>query len=72
MIPAMQNKGWLREGADADIVVFDPATVADRATVANPAEASAGFDVVLVGGTRVVDHGRLVPGAVPGMSLRSR
>jgi len=51
--PAMARKGRLQRGADADVVVFDPATVADRATVADPSQESAGIDWVLVAGTAV-------------------
>ena len=51
MIPAMARKGRLQRGADADIVVFDPDTIADRATVADPGQASVGIDWVLVEGT---------------------
>ncbi|MBI2710697.1 MAG: amidohydrolase family protein [Actinobacteria bacterium] len=52
-VPALRRKGRLQRGADADITVFDPATVLDRSTVANPAQASQGIDYVLIGGTVV-------------------
>lgn len=48
--PALTRKGRLQRGADADICVFDPATVADTSTVADPAQYSAGIDWVLVAG----------------------
>jgi N-acyl-D-aspartate/D-glutamate deacylase len=48
--PALRRKGRLRVGADADIVVFDPATVRDHATVERPNQFSTGFAYVLVGG----------------------
>ena len=48
--PAMARKGRLQRGADADIVVFDPATVADRSTVAEPARKAVGIEWVLVDG----------------------
>lgn len=51
--PVMARKGRLQRGADADVVVFDPATVADRSTVENPAQESVGIDWVLVAGTVV-------------------
>src|SRR5262249_19140105 len=51
---AARKKGRLQEGADADIVVFDPATVTDRATYESPAEFSVGMRHVLVSGTPVV------------------
>lgn len=49
-VPALRRKGRLQVGADADIVVFDPATVRDRATVERPNSFSAGIDYVLVAG----------------------
>ena len=48
--PALLRKGRLGIGADADITVFDPATVIDRSTIANPAQESAGIQWVLVEG----------------------
>ena len=66
----MKNKGRIEVGADADITVFDPATVTDKATFENPAQYSEGIDYVLVGGTPVVSRGRLVDGVFPGRGLR--
>jgi N-acyl-D-amino-acid deacylase len=54
-----QDRGQLREGAAADIVIFDPEQVADRATFINPHQYSAGFDYVLVNGRIAVDEGKL-------------
>ena len=54
---AAARKGRLQVGADADIAVFDLATVADRATYAAPALPAAGFKHVLVNGTPVVRDG---------------
>jgi len=53
--PAMRRKGRLEVGADADIVVFDPATVRDRATVEHPELASEGIAWVVVGGRVALD-----------------
>ncbi len=69
-VPAMRAKGRLRVGADADVVVFDPRTVIDRATYADPAEPSEGFRYVLVGGTPVVREGAVVDGVYPGRAIR--
>jgi dihydroorotase len=71
-VPAMKNKGRLAVGADADITVFDPATVIDRATFAQPTTPSAGIPHVIVNGVFVVRDGQLVPGAAPGRAIRSR
>ena len=67
--PAARAKGRLQEGADADIVVFDPATVSDRSTYQHPMEPSIGMKYVLVNGIPVVDGGRLVDGVFPGKAL---
>lgn len=64
-------KGRLQEGADADIVVFDPQTVSDRSTYQHPMEPSVGIQYVLVGGTAVVDKGKAVEGVFPGKALVS-
>jgi dihydroorotase len=48
--PVMARKGRLQRGADADVVVFDPATVSDRSTVAEPARKAVGIEWVLVEG----------------------
>jgi hypothetical protein len=67
--PAARFKGRLQPGADADIVVFDPQTITDRATFQNPKEPSVGVRYVLVGGTVVVDSGKIVPDVYPGQAL---
>jgi N-acyl-D-aspartate/D-glutamate deacylase len=68
---AARRKGRIQEGADADIVVFDPATVSDRATYERPTERSTGMRYVLVNGVLVIDKGALVSGVLPGRSIVS-
>ncbi len=70
-VPAMRSKGRIREGADADLTVFNPATVIDRATYENPTAPSDGIPFVLVGGTVVVEDGQLVAGVRPGTAIRA-
>ena len=67
--PAARQKGRLQEGADADIVVFDAATISDRATFEKPMEPSVGVRYLVVGGTVVVDEGKIVPDLFPGRAL---
>jgi dihydroorotase-like cyclic amidohydrolase len=67
--PAARQKGRLQEGADADIVVFDANTIADRATFEKPMEPSVGVRYLIVGGTVVVDEGKIVPDVFPGRAL---
>ena len=66
---AARRKGRLQEGADADIVVFDPAVVADRASYAAPREPSVGMKYVIVGGTVVIDQGKLIADVFLGKPL---
>ena len=68
--PIMRRKGRLSAGADADITVFDADRVRERATYAQPAHESEGFDYVVVNGTVVVDGGKLVPDATAGRAIR--
>lgn len=68
--PAMRSKGRIRIGADADITVFDPATVLDQATYREPLLPSRGIIHVLVGGVPVVRGGVLDTTATPGRAIR--
>jgi N-acyl-D-aspartate/D-glutamate deacylase len=67
--PAARRKGRLQEGADADIVIFDPQTISDRSTFEKPMEPSVGVHYLLVGGTPLIDEGKLVPDVFPGRAL---
>jgi len=70
-VPAMRQKGRLRVGADADITIFDPATVVDRSTYREPSLAPVGIQHVLVNGVSVVANGRAVEGVAPGKAIRA-
>jgi N-acyl-D-aspartate/D-glutamate deacylase len=67
--PNAHRKGRMQEGADADIVVFDPQTITDRSTFEKPMEPSTGMHYVLVGGTVLIDDGKLVSDVYPGKPL---
>ncbi len=71
LAPVFRNKGRLRIGADADISIFDPATVTDRSTYQQPATPSVGFRYVLVNGVPVVRDGAIVDGVFPGRGQRA-
>jgi len=63
------DRGVLKAGMWADIVIFDPATIRDLATFDNPNQLSEGMDYVLVNGVPVIDQ-RKMTGAKPGKVLR--
>ncbi len=67
--PAARLKGRLQEGADADVVIFDPQTITDRATYQHPIEPSLGVEYLLVGGVVLVDKGKLLEGVFPGKAI---
>jgi N-acyl-D-aspartate/D-glutamate deacylase len=69
--PVFKDKGRIRVGADADITVFDPPRVIDRATYEKPEQSSAGIQFVLVNGVPVVKDGQLVEGVFPGRGARA-
>jgi len=68
--PAMRRKGILAPGADADLVVLDPATITDNASVADPVRPSSGVRHLIVGGTFVIRDGSLDMDAYPGRPVR--
>ncbi|MBV9952693.1 MAG: amidohydrolase family protein [Acidimicrobiia bacterium] len=70
-VPAMRRKGRVQVGSDADIVVFDAATVTDQATYLASTRPSSGIAHVLVDGTFVVRGGHLVEDALPGRPIRA-
>ncbi len=74
LLPAMRvnlpGKGRLKPGADADLAVFDPAKVIDKATYENPAQYSEGIPYVIVNGVPVVRDGKLLTDIYPGRGVR--
>lgn len=65
----LSDRGVVAAGRKADLVVFDPATIADRGTPADPSQAPVGIDVVVVNGQIVLNHG-VETAARPGLALR--
>lgn len=70
--PQMRTKGRVQVGADADIVVFDLATIEDRATFVAPAQLSVGVRHLVVNGTPVIRDGARQGDARPGRAVRRR
>ncbi len=65
----LTDRGVLKEGMAADVVVFDPATITDKSTYENPNQLPVGMDYVLVNGVPVLADGKMT-GARPGKVLR--
>lgn len=68
---AARRKGRLQPGADADIVVFDPQVIEDKATYRATRAPSTGVRYLLVAGIIVVDQGRITDGVAPGQPFTS-
>jgi N-acyl-D-aspartate/D-glutamate deacylase len=69
--PMFRQKGRIRVSADADITVFNPETVKDKATFDEPLQFSEGIRFVLLNGVAVVTNGQLVDGVFPGRAARA-
>jgi dihydroorotase/N-acyl-D-amino-acid deacylase len=65
----LADRGVLKKGMWADIVIFDPATIRDRATFENPNQLSEGMQYVLVNGVPVIENGKQTD-ALPGRVVR--
>jgi N-acyl-D-aspartate/D-glutamate deacylase len=72
MLPDMKKKGRLQRGADADLTVFDPDAIIDRATIETPSAMPTGISHVFVEGQRVMINGVLQRETMPGRGLRSK
>jgi len=66
---SLKQRGWLKPGYYADVVVFDPATIQDHATFEKPKQLATGVDDVFVNGVQVLKNGRHT-GAKPGRVVR--
>jgi N-acyl-D-glutamate deacylase len=69
-VPQMKKKGRIQIGMDADIVVFDPATIRDVGTYEEPNQPAEGVQSLLVNGELVVADGKLISDAAPGQPIR--
>ncbi len=65
----IKDRGLVREGLYADLVIFDPETIIDRATYQKPHQYSVGIEYVIVNGQVVLDRGRFT-NARPGRVIR--
>lgn len=71
----LTDRGIIRDGAFADLVIFDAETVSDRAACENPRETSTGIEWVLVNGNPIIEHGTPIDQPsedLPGRALRFR
>lgn len=69
-VPQMKNKGRIQTGADADIVVFDLDTIADKGTFSEPNQPAVGVHYLFVNGAPVIEKGALLTGSSPGQAIR--
>lgn len=70
-VPSMKNKGRIRLGADADLVIFDAKQVSDKSTYDQPAQYAEGVRYVLVNGVLAVKDGQLQSETYPGRPVRA-
>jgi N-acyl-D-glutamate deacylase len=69
-VSQMARKGRVQEGSDADLTIFDPATVVDNATMKDGGLPSTGIPHVVVNGTIVVKDSEVLRGVYPGKPIR--
>ncbi len=67
--PSMRFKGRMQVGADADITIFDPNTIIDKATFEKGLEFSAGIEYVMVNGSFILKNGKTVANIFPGQAV---
>ena len=71
-IMGIKNRGRIRKGDYADIVLFDLDSIGTKANFYTPAVHPAGIDTVLINGAKVVSKGRFIKGSMPGMFIRGK
>jgi N-acyl-D-aspartate/D-glutamate deacylase len=69
-VPRMKKKGRLQQGSDADITIFDPQQIRERATYKEPALHSEGVHFVVVNGKLILNKGQVASSIAPGQWLR--
>jgi N-acyl-D-aspartate/D-glutamate deacylase len=69
--PVFSRKGRIQKSMDADITIFDPATITSNATYQDPYQEASGITHVIVNGKRIISDGKLVMGSYPGKRLLS-
>ncbi len=70
--PIMKIKGRLQKGASADITIFDPNTIIDKASFENGLEFSEGVEYVIVNGKLLLKNGKIIPNTFPGEGIHGR
>ena len=68
--PAMKKKGRISNGSDADITIFDPEKIIDRATYDDPSRFSEGIKFVIVNGSVVMENGVIKENRFSGKPIR--
>ena len=69
-VPAMERKGRLQVGMDADITVFDPDTISDRATIEAPSLKTEGVEFLIVNGQILINDGEMDISLLPGQPIK--
>ncbi len=69
IVPSMRFKGRIQVGADADITIFNPNTIIDKATFEKGLEFSAGIEYVMVNGSFILRNGKTVSNVFPGQAV---
>jgi len=70
--PIFKNKGRIKVGADADLIVFDAKTIIDKSTFTNAAQYSSGIKFTLVNGVAIVKNGEFQKNIFPGKAARGQ